>query len=280
MRNRKVYIVRKRNSQKRALLNKLIQSQSQTLEQSQLQLQSQNQLQNQLQAQVQHQTQVQTQVQSQLQEQAQKQLQLQAQAQAQAQLQLQLLAQIQEQFQIQSQLQAQLLTRTQDLTDIGNPVVTVDTEDASVVKASAFRAIINNPVNVAVPLFSEFKVFFPAEEFDLNGEFNPVTSTFTPSSSGAYYITSTIGFIHRTEPVTIISSIFMDFKVNGQFVNIDTDTRLNLANQGIGQVTQLTDILELNAGDTVEVFVTGELLGELNGTLFSGSFAAARQPSP
>ncbi|MNC25814.1 hypothetical protein D3C75_739190 [compost metagenome] len=229
---------------------------------------------------MQHQTQIQRQIQSQLQEQTQKQLQLQAQAQAQAQLQLQLLAQIQEQSQLQSQLQAQLLNRTQDLTNIGNPVVTVDTENASVVKASAFRALLNSPVNVAVPTFGEFKVFFPVEEFDLNGEYNPVNSTFTPSSSGTYFITSSVGFIHRTEPVTVVSSIVMDFKVNGQFVNIDTDSRLNLANQEVGQVTQLTDILELNAGDTVEVVVSGELLGELNGTIFSGSFAAARQPSP
>lgn len=287
--NRKVYFITKRrikfSRRNRALkglgqLRNLIQEQTIAKAQFQAQLQLQNQLQNQLQAQTQAQAQAQTQLQNQLQGQSQLQAQLQAQAQAQAQLQAQLQAQAQEQEQLQDQFQAQQQSETVSISDVGNPEVIVrtifNTIDPNLVRASAFRAVITSSTNVTVSR----KVLFPVELFDLANEYNPITSAFIPTAPGVYCITADVEYLQNIAANRRNSTIFLRIVVNGSGVTLEDDSRVNPIKQSISQTVQATEILKLNAGDVVEVFISGVGTESFTGSIQSGSFAAVRQPSP
>ncbi|WP_339315872.1 hypothetical protein [Paenibacillus sp. FSL R10-2734] len=290
-------LIRKRNIAKRTLLKQLIQEKVQAQKHFQSQLQLQNQMQSQLQTQIQNQSQAQAQVQSQLQNQSQLQAQLQGQAQAQEQLQAQLQAQVQAQSQQQAQLQATLQAQSakETLSKIGNPVVKVTNNlnkvNSPLVAISSFRALVGDDVDIKLPIGGVAKVFYPLVSFDLGNEFDPVTSTFIPKVSGVYSINAQVNFTRSPEFFSVISTVYVRIAINGILGDIDDDTRVNLGNpnQGssTGQTSQVSEILQLNAGDTVEVFLLGRFFRFDNGTplpldgrLFGGSFSGARQISP
>ncbi|MNC43367.1 hypothetical protein D3C75_922240 [compost metagenome] len=217
-----------------------------------------------------------------MQAQAQIQAQLQAQAQAQAQLQAQLQAQAQEQAQLQDQLQAQQQSETVTISGVGNPDVSVRTIfnriDPNLVRASAFRAVITSSTNVTLPR----KVLFPVELFDLANEYNPLTSTFSPTAPGVYCITADVDYLQNVAEIRRNSTIFLRIVVNGTGVgsSLEDDSRVNPMNQSIRQTVQATEIFNLKAGDVVEVFIANAGPDSFSGTIQGGSFAAVRQPSP
>ena len=220
--------------------------------------------------------QLQVQLQEQKQEQLQAQLQLQEQIQEQLQAQLQLQEQIQEQLQSQAQAQAQSDTDTSTFKNIGNPVVHVNVNEYSdkkkhdKIKKSAFRALKNTPTQIPV-VNTNVKVSFTDEQFDLNNEYNSNTSTFVAKTSGVYLFTGTLIF----SPNNIIPSyqFGVQLAVDGVVTDVDLDfTGFFAQFEG---VVDISEILWLNAGQTVEIYSFSSTPGTLIAETRS-SFAGAK----
>lgn len=190
----------------------------------------------------------------------------------------------QEQDQKMKQKMKQQQQQNDTISNIGNPTINVNvtagstpSSDTNIVSAFKATATQDVPVNTFIT-----KVFFPNEIFDLADEYDPTTSIFTPKQSGVYTITASVNFVKNPEFFANTSDTAIIIRVNNQSVDLEDDFVLNLANQSSSQVTQVSDVLLLNAGDQVEVFfapaffgASGEILGNV-GT----SFSAGRLPSP
>ncbi|PGX95611.1 hypothetical protein COE15_20755 [Bacillus cereus] len=149
-------------------------------------------------------------------------------------------------------------------------------ENKKNVRASAFRAVNNAPQNIAAN--TRTKVLFQAEQFDLAGEYNPNTSTFTPSKNGVYNITATVTF----DTQQVDRSAFVGIRVNGVIVAAgDNDFFGPLT--GFTNIVTATTILRLNAGDQVDVIALSSVAGTIsvnNPALLNYThFEAARFPS-
>lgn len=200
--------------------------------------------------------------------------------------------QLQQQQQKQAQLQAQLQNQTQaqndtdTISNVGNPVVNVNvsaTADGdlktlqNLVRPSAFRAQSN--ANRAVPANTSVKVPYLNEQFDLANEYNPATSTFIPNTDGVYSIIASVSFFPN---VPTQYRVALEIRLNGnQVAAADNDFFGALAN--ITNAVTVSSILQLQAGDTVEIFVLSNVAGTLltQGLNVAAShFEAARFPSP
>ncbi|MBD2870002.1 complement C1q domain-containing protein [Paenibacillus arenilitoris] len=135
---------------------------------------------------------------------------------------------------------------------------------------SAFRAIAsaNQPVPGAGG--NPFpQVLYGMEEFDVNGEYNPATSTFIPRRSGIYSIFASVSFVLNTSTLVQVA---MAVRVNNSPVLTDSET-FTFGDDSI----DAGGIVRLEAGDQVQVFFT--IGGTVAGNIQSGvgtRFEAAR----
>ncbi|PEM86825.1 ABC transporter permease [Bacillus wiedmannii] len=144
----------------------------------------------------------------------------------------------------------------------------------NLVRASAFRAV--STVNQNVPANTFVKVLFQNEQFDLANEYNPATSIFIPKTRGVYSVIGTIAFIPNNLNTNYRARV--EIRVNGNSaIAIDNDFfgPINFAN-----VVAVSSIIQLNAGDVVEVFAQSSVAGVISTVENSTHFEAARFPSP
>lgn len=114
---------------------------------------------------------------------------------------------------------------------------------------SAFRAIKNIPTQIPV-VNTNFKVSFNNEQFDLNNEYNSNTSTFVAKSAGVYLFTATLIFDPINENVDY--EFGMNLSVNA--VSRDVEADYTGFNAAFFNTVDLSEIVMLNEGDTVEIF--------------------------
>ncbi|WP_342604903.1 hypothetical protein [Peribacillus sp. FSL E2-0159] len=120
------------------------------------------------------------------------------------------------------------------------------------------------------------KVFFPNVLLDLENEYDPSTSTFTAKNSGVYLFFTSLNFF--SDPIGVPYQVRVQIQVNGSSVGTDDEfTRVHSGD--FTPVISLSAKVNLNAGDTVEVFASSTTPGVLlpgKATRFEG----ARFPSP
>ncbi|MFC5986884.1 C1q-like domain-containing protein [Marinicrinis lubricantis] len=139
---------------------------------------------------------------------------------------------------------------------------------------SAFRAV-NTTSAIPVAANTPVKVLFPNEQFDLANEYNPANSTFTPSRRGVYSILGTIAFNPTNPNVNYRARV--EIRVNGApAVAIDNDF---FGPSNFINVVTVSTILQLQAGDRVEVFAESNTAGSIAADTDT-RFEAARFPSP
>lgn len=149
-----------------------------------------------------------------------------------------------------------------------------DDNKDELVRASAFRA--RNTVDQTVPANTFVKVLFQNEQFDLANEYNPATSIFIPKTRGVYSVIGTIAFIPNNLNTNYRARV--EIRVNGNpAIAIDNDFfgPINFAN-----IVTVSSIIQLNAGDVVEVFAQSSVAGVISTVENSTHFEAARFPSP
>ncbi|KMJ59072.1 hypothetical protein AB685_08380 [Bacillus sp. LL01] len=140
---------------------------------------------------------------------------------------------------------------------------------------AAFRAVNNALQRVDVP--DEFyKVLFQEEQFDIGGIYNANTSTFVPREDGVYYVAGTVTFFpdNTEDPYRVR----VEIRVNGVSVAADND----YWGEGfLVNAINVATILQLEAGDLVEIFLTSTTPGviEQNSTeqqVYSTRFEASK----
>ncbi|TDL32743.1 ABC transporter permease [Jeotgalibacillus sp. S-D1] len=141
-------------------------------------------------------------------------------------------------------------------------------------KPSAFRAVSNEDQQVEAN--EETKVFFYDKEYDLNHEYRPVRSVYSPKKDGIYLITGTISF----EPESFDQNYRARVGINineTPYEAGDNDfwgTGVEIAN-----AVQVAAILKLAAGDEVEILMQSSVPGTIKANLPSNNttnFSAAR----
>ncbi|MED2711436.1 hypothetical protein, partial [Bacillus toyonensis] len=142
------------------------------------------------------------------------------------------------------------------------------------VRASAFRAV--NTVNQPILANTSVKVLFQNEQFDLANEYNPVTSTFMPKTRGVYSVLGNITF--SPNDINVNYRARVEIRVNGNTaIAIDNDF---FGPIGFGNVVSVSTIIQLNAGDIVEIYAQSSIDGVLSPLEDGSHFEAARFPSP
>ncbi|MCQ6357693.1 MULTISPECIES: ABC transporter permease [Bacillus] len=152
-----------------------------------------------------------------------------------------------------------------------------DNEKDKLVRASAFRAVSTVDQNVTANTF--VKVLFPNEQFDLANEYNPVTSEFIPKTRGVYSIIGTISFAPNDSNTNYRARV--EIRVNDNpAIAIDNDF---FGPPNFANVVAVSTILQLHAGDVVEIFAESDVDGLIiqnDPGFISTHFEAARFPSP
>jgi len=141
------------------------------------------------------------------------------------------------------------------------------------VKPSAFRAVNNTTQQIVTADTLVVPVLYPTEIFDLNNEYEPVTSTYTPKQDGVYSIIASVNFFPDIFPSNYRVLIYI--QINGNPVVADNDFFGEIKN---GDVTSVSAILQLTAGDEVNVAVVSSTNGVFRPSPMN--FEAARLPSP
>ncbi|UQZ47450.1 complement C1q domain-containing protein [Bacillus sp. PK3-037] len=135
---------------------------------------------------------------------------------------------------------------------------------------SAFRATSNANLSVAANAASGVR--FQNVQFDLANEYNPNTSTFSPRTAGVYSLNASVEF----QPNAIVDfNLEVVFLVNQDVVGGNSQFQAG----NLPAVVAITEILQLNAGDTVTVAMRSTAAGFIQATPRT-RFAAARVPSP
>lgn len=162
------------------------------------------------------------------------------------------------------------------------PKKTKTLDNWSTIRPSAFRAIgASNSIVTITKTDSLTKIPFPDVQFDLCGEYDPVNSVFIPRTSGVYSINSFIAVnpLNTSVNYAIALIIMVNDKLTPN-TPIDNDffgTKVARTNG-----TAVSAILNLKAGDRVEIFATASTPGFIESLSFesTASFEAARFPSP
>lgn len=117
----------------------------------------------------------------------------------------------------------------------------------------AFRAV----KTLTQPLAADevAKITFEQEEFDIGNIYNAGSSTFVPRESGVYYVAASFTF-GPDENVPYRTRA--DIVVNGVTVQVDNDYWNELGNLNVINVSA---VLQLQAGDLVEIFGTSSTAG-------------------
>ncbi|EEK44977.1 hypothetical protein [Bacillus paranthracis] len=117
---------------------------------------------------------------------------------------------------------------------------------------------------------------FQNEQFDLANEYNPATSIFIPKTKGVYSVIGTIGFFPNDPSLNYRARV--EIRVNGNAaIAIDNDF---FGPIGFGNVVSVSTIIQLHAGDQVEVYAQSSIDGVLSPSEDGSHFEAARFPSP
>ena len=137
---------------------------------------------------------------------------------------------------------------------------------------SAFRALASN--NQSILPLSRTKIQFANEQFDINNEYTPSSSTFAPKQTGIYSIDSSVVF--GPSVTNQLTSISMNVLVNNAVV---ATTLKNFVPAAAFSV-EVSAILRLRPGDRVEITFTANregqiFLSELGNQVFT-AFQAAR----
>ncbi len=141
------------------------------------------------------------------------------------------------------------------------------------VRPSAFRAVNNTAEQSVTADTPVVPVLYPDKIFDLNNEYDPVASTFTPKQDGVYSIIASVSFAGRTINFRVLTSI----QINGNPVVADNDFFGEIP---FSDVTSVSAILQLTAGDKVNVSAVSSTEGFLLANPLVMHFEAARLPSP
>jgi len=161
--------------------------------------------------------------------------------------------------------------------DITNSSVTINNycnfEDFE--NSSAFRAVNNTSEQNLTADEHVNPVLYPDVIFDENNEYNPITSIFTPKQDGIYSIIGSVNFIPDVSPSTY--RVLVEINVNG--IPLASDNDFFGAIQ-IGNVTSVSAILQLTAGDAVSISCLSSVNGIINANPPATRFEAARFPSP
>ncbi len=141
---------------------------------------------------------------------------------------------------------------------------------------SAFKAVNETTAQSVGP--NPVQIEYPDEIFDLNNEYNPSTSTFTPKQDGVYSIIASIGFLPNNSKKY---SVRIFIVVNGDPVAADND----FMHLPIVNLVNVSTILKLSEGDEVQVSAQATTNGNtvpepLENTVHFTHFEAARFPSP
>lgn len=147
--------------------------------------------------------------------------------------------------------------------------------DKDFAKPSAFKAVNNTASQTVTADNRVTPVLYPDVIFDVNGEYEPVTSTFIPKQDGIYSIIASINFIPNVSPQNY--RVLIEIYVNGITVASDNDFFGEIL---IGDVTAVSAILQLKAGAKVNVSALVSTDGIVNPNLLATRFEAARFPSP
>jgi len=142
------------------------------------------------------------------------------------------------------------------------------------VKPSAFRAVNNTAQQIVTADTLVVPVLYSNKIFDLNNEYEPVTSTFTPKQDGVYSIIASVGF---GIVYTINYRVLISIQINGNPVVADNDFFGEIP---FSDVTSVSAILQLTAGDEVNVAAVSSANGVLLANPLAMHFEAARLPSP
>ncbi|MBK4744668.1 collagen-like domain-containing protein, partial [Bacillus cereus] len=137
---------------------------------------------------------------------------------------------------------------------------------------SAFRAFKATDQSVTANTLSI--VTFETTQFDLNGEYDGV-STFIPQQDGVYLIITTIIFSPTDDTLNYVTEVFIT--VNSAL--IAGDDRFFGGNTGLLNAVTVSTIVQLNAGDMVQVQAGSTIDGVIASPLLT-NFQAARFPSP
>lgn len=144
-------------------------------------------------------------------------------------------------------------------------------------ETAAFRAVNNQDQRVAV-VDDFYKVLFQEEQFDIGNIYNAATSTFVPLQAGVYSVAGTVTFL--PDSTTTEYRVRVEIHVNGVSVAADNDYWGDIDVTGVRFVNAInvSTILQLQAGDLVEVFVTSTTPGVIltDTPSFSTRFEAAK----
>jgi len=192
----------------------------------------------------------------------------------------------QEQDQKMKQKMKQQQQQNDTISNIGNPTINVNVTTASsdvdvdqLVRASAFRAV--KTVNQVLVPNTPVQVLYQDEQFDLANEYNPTTSTFSPTANGVYSVIGTVSFSPNFPNLPYRTRI--EIRVNGNpAIAIDNDF-FSATIPSFSNVVEVSSILQLQAGDQVTIFAESNIGGTIALNTAGGNsthFEAARFPSP
>ncbi|WP_078381994.1 hypothetical protein [Sutcliffiella halmapala] len=161
-------------------------------------------------------------------------------------------------------------------TDINIKVKCNDENGNGTSETDAFRAVNNTPQVIdEADVF--YKVLFQEEQFDIGDVYNANNSTFIPRRSGVYYVAGTVTF--SANDSTIPYRVRVEIRVNGVSVAADNDFWDEIDDLFVYvNAINVATILQLEAGDLVEVFLTSTSSGAINVNEpdFSTRFEAAK----
>ena len=146
-------------------------------------------------------------------------------------------------------------------------------------RPSAFRAVNTTAEQSVTADTLVVPVLYPDKIFDLNNEYDPVTSTFTPKQDGVYSIIASVNFgpVVDGEIVPTNYRVLTVIRVNGNPVVADNDFFGEIP---IGSGISVSAILQLATGDEVNVAAVSSTNGVLFANPLGMHFEAARLPSP
>lgn len=141
-------------------------------------------------------------------------------------------------------------------------------------RSSAFRAV-NGTIEQRFPAGpTPNPMVFPTEVFDLNDEYDPTTSTFIPKQDGVYSI---IGSVVFGPDILTNYTLRVLIMINGNIAVYDND--FFGPEVPVGNITTVTAILQLKAGDQVRIFANSLTEGVYFPVPEIMHFEAARVPS-
>ncbi|WP_179958624.1 collagen-like protein [Bacillus sp. SH5-2] len=142
------------------------------------------------------------------------------------------------------------------------------------VPQSAFKAVKSNNQNYSEGVFTQ--VTYESEVFDLNDEYNPITSTFIPKQNGVYFVLASMIIVVLDHAEKLDSRL--NILVNN--IPVITVTEAFPSFFTFNAIISISGILRLNAGDKVTVGLECFDPGVINSFPNSTHFEAARFPSP